>query len=436
MIDRIFLSGRIATGALLLLAPLLFVEAADQFEKSPINYRTAPTDNPISHLQESIDSNSISLTYDDEFGYLKSVLDAFKIPLESQVLVFSRTSFQNQRISPETPRAIYFNDDVYIGSVQRGEVLEVSTADPNLGAVFYTLSQQKTKRPEFVRQHDNCLQCHGSTLTNGVPGHVVRSVYTDKNGFPILKAGTYITSDGSPFKKRWGGWYATGQHGQLRHMGNEIAEESERYAVVDMEAGANREALDPRVLAEMYLTKHSDIVALMVLGHQTYVHNMITEASFETRYALRDQAVLDEAMDRDSSVLSTSTKRRIAGSGRDLIEAMLFVDEVSFADPIQGSSSFAKVFSEQGPNDGIGRSLRDLDLKTRLFSYPLSYLIYSPQFIGLPDEMKEFVYRRLWQILTARRPTEYPHISLTQRKAIREILVDTLPDLPDYWTAK
>jgi hypothetical protein len=92
------------------------------------------------------------------------------------------------------PRAIHYNDDTYIGTVQRGDIIEISTTDNILGTVFYTLEQTKTKRPTFVRQDINYLQCHASTLTRGTPGHIMRSVYPDKQGYPILKSGTHITT--------------------------------------------------------------------------------------------------------------------------------------------------------------------------------------------------------------------------------------------------
>jgi hypothetical protein len=411
------------------------VWALDDFEEPPINYSTAPADNPVSQLQKEIDAKAVALEYDDEFGYTKSLLEILGVPLESQVLVFSKTSFQNHRITPDAPRAIYFNDDVYIGAVQGGDVLEISTADPKLGAVFYSLSQQRTSRPEFVRQDNNCLQCHGSTLTRGVPGHMMRSVYPDEVGFPVLQAGTHLTDDRSPFEERWGGWYVTGTHGSERHMGNVIAQETERSATVDMELGANHGELAGRVNTEKYLTVHSDIVALMVLGHQTRMHNVITEANFDTQYALRDQMVMDGVLDRDSLVLSASSERRIANAGEKLIRALLFADEVPLLSTVEGSSSFAAVFPERGPKDPWGRSLRTLDLRTRLFRYPLSYLIYSPQFLGLPREMKDFVYGRLWEILNDPRGLEYPHISASKKNTIRQILTYTLADLPAYWRA-
>jgi hypothetical protein len=409
--------------------------ATDRFMEAPFNYTTAPADNPVADLQKAIHSSEVTLEYDKQFGYLKSLLDALNIPAESQLLVFSKTSFQNQYIFPEKPRAIYFNDDVYIGSVQHGDVIEVSTADPNLGTVFYTLSQQKKSNPRFVRQDHNCLQCHGSTLTRGIPGHVMRSLYVDEKGFPILKAGTHLTTQASKFNDRWGGWYVTGTHGAARHMGNEIARELDWDAELDKESGANRTSVNGRVDTEKYLTAHSDIVSLMVLGHQTQIHNLITQARFETLYALEDQAVMDEILKRDPNTLSESSKRRIANAGEKLLTSLLFSDEVELSDPIAGSSGFSKVFQDAGPKDKHGRSLRELNLNTRLFTYPMSYLIYSPSFTGMPEEMKDYVYRRLWEILTDKETTCHPHISADQRQAIREILTDTLPDLPAYWHA-
>jgi len=405
----------------------------DRFEVPPINYSTTQPDDPVSRLQDAIGNGKVALSHDEQYGYLKSVLDALKVPVDSQVLVFSKTSFQSDRITPKTPRAVYFNDDIYVGTVQGGDILEISTADPKLGAVFYTLSQRESPKPEFIRQNSNCLQCHASTLTDGNPGHILRSLYVDERGFPILKAGTRLTTPASPFEERWGGWYVTGTHGSVRHMGNVIAQERERDATVDMEAGANRVELDARVNSKRYLAAHSDIVALLVLAHQTHVHNMITRANFETQYALQDQAVMDEILKRDPTVPSESTQHRIAGAGNKLIEAMICADEVALHDPVHGTSIFAINFAEAGQRDKQGRSLRELDLKDRLFTYPLSYLIYSPQFAALPHVMKEFVYRRLWEIFTATDTSDYPRLPLAQRQAIREILTDTLPDLPDYW---
>lgn len=408
--------------------------AQDRFDVEPINYNTATSNNPVSQLQDAINNDAATLEYDSQSGFLKAVLDKLNIPVESQVLVFSKTSFQSELISPATPRAVYFNDNTYIGTVRNGSVLEVSVADPNLGAVFYTLPQEKTDRPQFIRMGHECLQCHASNFTRNYPGHIVRSVYPDANGFPIVRAGSHVTTHESPFEERWGGWYVTGTHGAARHMGNTIAVATEFGADFELETGANRTALNERVRADGYLTAHSDIVALMVLEHQSQMHNLITQANFETQLALRDEAVMDEALNRERDTLSESTQHRIASVCDRLVDYMLFVGEPDLKDPVRGTSGFAETFAAQGPSDSQGRSLRELDLESRLFKYPLSYLIYSPQFDGLPDEAKARIYQRLWDILTGAIDTpDYLHLTNYTSRSIREIVRETKPGLPEYW---
>jgi hypothetical protein len=426
--------ARACAGVFITLAWATAAMADDRFEEVPINYHQAKDNNAITDLQDRINAQSTTLEYDDQFGYLISILEQLDIPQESQVLVFSKTSFQHRYITPSKPRAIYFNDDVYIGTVQNGDVIEVSAADPNLGTVFYTLPQYKSDRPEFARQSHNCLQCHASTLTRGVPGHLVRSVYTDAEGFPILKVGSHLTTQDSPFSERWGGWYVTGSHGAARHLGNVIATETQHSAEIDMDAGANRAALDQRVNPDHYLNEHSDLVALMVLEHQTGMHNLMTRANFETRMALHRQSVTDEIFERNPELLSDSTQRIIANIGDKLVAYMLYVNEIELDDKITGTSGFAEVFAQQGAHDSEGRSLREFDLESRMFKYPLSYLIYSPQFEGLPDPMKDYIYEQLWAILSGTIDTdEYLHLTNAKSRAICQILIETKPGLPSYW---
>lgn len=410
------------------------VHATDRYMEAPIHYATSEGNNPVTQLQQDIASGQVTLEHDPEFGYLKALLEHLKIPVESQVLVFSKTSLQQQHISPTNPRALYFNDDVYVGMVPGGDVIELSVADPELGTAFYSLSQYATPPEPIVRQNDNCLQCHASSLTHGIPGHLVRSLHVDAKGFPILKAGSKVTTQESPFRERWGGWYVTGTHGAMRHMGNVLASETKQGAELDHEAGANLVELPPHVDTAHYLTPHSDLIALMVLEHQTIMHNLITNASFETRHALHDQALMDEILERPPGTLSESTQRRIANAGNKLVDYLLYTREAKLEAPITGTSGFAERFAAMGPFDKQGRSLRDFDLQTRMFKYPCSYLIHSPQFDGLPAPMKEWIYKRLWDILneTTDGDRDYP-LSPEQRAAIREILLDTKTDLPDYW---
>ncbi|GMW02554.1 MAG: hypothetical protein AMXMBFR84_36900 [Candidatus Hydrogenedentota bacterium] len=409
---------------------------ADRYDEPPIEYSKADDSNAVSQMAADLADGTLVLERSAPFGYLKPLLAYLGVPQESQVLVFSKTSLQTRFISPDSPRAIYFNDDIYVGAVKYSGTIEISTADPKLGTAFYTLSEHESGRPMITRQTDNCLQCHASTLTDGFPGHIVRSVYPDAEGFPILQAGTHVTTHESPFVERWGGWYVTGTHGSMRHMGNSIAVPTEYAAEIDTEAGANRTDLTHVADLGDYLTPHSDIVALMVLEHQTRMHNLMTSADFETRLALRDQAIMDEALNRSGGELSESTQRRIASAGSKLVDYLLFAREVPLKSAIAGTSGFAEWFTAQGPRDSLGRSVREFDLRTRLFKYPLSYLIYSAQFDALPVEMREYVYARLWGILTGGADAErYPHLDEGTRKAIRQILAETKTNLSSHWKA-
>lgn len=412
---------------LLLALPFLFAllalrpdEAA--YELPPIRYsKTAPAD-PVAKLDPR------RLAHDEAHGYLKSFLEALDIPLSSQVLVFSKTSFQLRRIHPRAPRAIYFNDDVYVGFVQGGDVLEVSSVDPQLGAVFYTLGQKEVDLPRFTRQTDACLQCHDSRgMTLGVPGHIVRSVYPSGDGTPQLGLGTFRTSYKSPFAERWGGWYVTGDHGEMRHLGNVAYPDGggdlERVA----ERGANLKSLDGRLDVDSYLAPGSDIVALMVLEHQTYVQNLLTRANHETRIALVQCEDINRLTGAPPGTLTEGTRSRIRANAEPLVEALLFAEEAPLTSPVRGSSGFSEAFEKRGP-------LRKFDLKRRLFEIPCSYLIYSKSFDGLPAAAKSYIAGRMREILQGRDTSKtFAHLSAADRAAILRTLKETLPAFTQGW---
>jgi hypothetical protein len=377
-----------------------------------------------------LDAEQAKLTYEGDQGYLASLLRQLDVPESSQGLVFSQTSFQLRKISPRRPRAIYFNDDTYVGWVQGGDVIELAAVDPQQGAIFYTLEQGQVESPRIVRDRGQCITCHASARTQGVPGLLVRSVYADRDGRPRLGFGSFTTDHTSPFEQRWGGWYVTGTHGELRHIGNAVSEDRRGPRAIDVESGANRTALDSLVDTAPYLTPHSDLVALMVLEHQSQMHNFITLANFETRHAVHYDKIMNEALGRPEDHQSESTRRRIASAVEKLVGYMLFGDEFPLTSSISGTSDFAAEYSARGPRDRRGRSLYELDLNRRLLKHPCSPLIYSDAFDQLPAQTKLGVYRRLFEILSSgERAEEFPHLSRSDRTAIREILLDTKPDL-------
>ncbi len=399
-----------------------------------IQYAARPVTDPVAKLQQGLASGEITLEFDESTGYLPAVLKALNVPRESQVLVFSKTSFQAPRISPRMPRAIYFNDSVSVGWVRSGDVVEVASIDPKQGVIFYTLDQEKTAKPRFERR-DTCLQCHASGSTVGVPGLVVRSVFPEQSGMPLFTAGSFVTDHRSPFKERWGGWYVSGTHGSQVHMGNAIVRDRNKPSELDAEGTQNLTDLSAHFDTGSYLSPYSDIVALMALEHQSHMTNLLTRVGWETRLAVHDSAAINKALERPEGELSDSVKRRINNAVEELLDYMLFTEETRLTEPVRGVSGFSEVFARSGPRDRQGRSLRDLDLKTRLLRYPCSYLIYSEAFDELPEITRDRVYRRLWEILTGRDTSaKFAKLSGEDRKAIFEILRDTKEGLPDYWS--
>jgi hypothetical protein len=178
------------------------------YESAPINYYESEAIDKIAAY--FADENNLSdWKRSGDSGYLQSFLEAFDIPADSQTLVFSKTSLQTSRIRPTNPRALYFNDEIYVGWVPSGGILEISVPSPTTGTNFYSL-EMDVFPPKLVREADICLQCHGGSFTLDIPGHLVRSVYPDSTGQPISKAGTRVVDQTTPIHQRWGGWLIDG----------------------------------------------------------------------------------------------------------------------------------------------------------------------------------------------------------------------------------
>jgi hypothetical protein len=388
-------------------------------EDPAIAYSTAPLNNAVSQLNVHLHDGSTQLTFDGRSGYLRSALRALDIPVESQMLVFSRTSFQRRRISESNPRALFFNDRVALGWVRDGDIIEVAAHDAKEGMVFYTLDQRPVDRPEFQRVM-TCLACHMAGDTLGVPGMLMFST-TAAAGAVVPTS--VMTDHRSPIERRWGGWFVTGTSGSNRHRGNE--------STAIAAGGRDLASVTGLFDADGYQSMSSDIVALLVLSHQIHMTNLLTRAGWEARAA-------DPAL-HAPFVAAPGEEQQIAqmmnGIAAEVVDYMLFVDEAPLADRVQGSSAFAQHFAAIGPRDAKGRSLHELDLSRRLLKYPCSYAVYSAAFEALPPAAKDPIYRRLWQVLSGEERSERYRgaLSLFDRRAIVEILKDTKPDLPSYF---
>ena len=367
---------------------------------------------PVDHAAiryESGDLDDAATRLSRQPGFGKSKLDlaglleALGIPVDSQALVFSQTSFQASKISPRNPRAIYFNDEAAVGWVRGGEGIEVAAQDPKQGTVFFSLTGGA-----LVRRQE-CLHCHVGSATQGVPGMFVGSVYPNAFGRPA-RDGAIITDHRTPFADRWGGWYVNAARGQQRDRSNATAPDpAEPHALMTV-GRQNLTSLVKEFNTAGYLSPVSDIVALMTFEHQTQMANMLTRVGWEARIAAYDGRREPQL---DADIEAT-------------VRYMLFADEAPLKEPVEGVSSFSKTFPKRGPRDSHGRSLRDFDLQTRLFRYPLSYMIYSRTFDALPGNVRERIYRRLFEVLSGKDQSP-------DRRAILEILRETKPGLPAYW---
>jgi hypothetical protein len=302
--------------------------------------------------------------------------------------------------------------------------LERSAVDPGSGGAFYTLSQKETSEPRLEKQGMTCLLCHNSSSTGGVPGFLVRSIYPDRHGSAIDSVGKDIVTDQTPIKDRWGGWYMTGKHSEPASVGNwkspllanEVGNVRVYLSRLKLDDEDPQPDLATRFNTKAYLTPHSDIVALMVLTHQANLHNLIAVANQKARKAGYDGSDMAPVVE-------------------PLVRAMLFVREAPLTGPMSGDTGFTAEFASAGPRDRQGRSLRDFDLKTRLFKYPLSYLIYSDGFSALPAAAKISIYRRLREILSGEDQSQtFAHLSGEDRDAILSILKETKPDFATFLT--
>jgi hypothetical protein len=382
----------------------------------------APSEDAIARLGRRMAAGDVTLDYREGAGYLPSLLARLGVNIDSQVLVFSKTSFQHAFITPKNPRALYFNDNVAIGTVPGGAVYEILALEPSHGLAFYSLDVRKTDHPVFQRRGVECLFCHGPG-NKGAAAMVVASVYPDAQGVPAYTSAFIDTIDHqTPFDRRWGGWYVTGTHGSQTHMGNALARDAEHPLDLEQANTQNLTSLGEKFDVTKYLTGTSDIVALLTLDHQVGMVNRLGAVSVQYQRAQQNGSLNDADI------------KRLDEGVRDLVDYMLFVGEAPLRDPVRGVSAFTQTFPQRGPRDRRGRSLREFDLRTRLFRYPLSYMIYSDLFDAMPVAVRDRVYRRLHDVLTGEDASpKYAGRFAAEREALLQIVRDTKSNLPEDW---
>jgi len=415
--------------AALIIAPFLAspLPAQPLHEETPIRYWDRSPRDFSADWERAAQDDELNLDTSDEASFLRSVLDELEVPVSSQVLVFSTTSFQVDIINPHNPRALYFNENHYVGWVPGGD-LEITTADARTGLNFYHLPIPTIASKTTFLRDSACLSCHGPSADYNFPRLMLFSVFADEAGAQILRGKTHRVDHRTPIADRWGGWYVTGITSGVRHRGNLIAVAKPGLGdAIDLEAGdldlgGARADLAGVVDLSPYPVQTSDILALLILEHQVIAHNQLMQAMGKSRIALwQDDAFFT------SDPLGKETLKTLEAEAEALLEVFLFKDEADLSViDIDPNQTYREAFLSRARRDAQGRSLRDLDLGKRIFKYRFSYMVHSDAFTFLPDEFKAVFFAKLHEVL-AGKVEAYDYLSPDERQAIQHILTETLP---------
>lgn len=411
----------------------LEIEMKDRvpYGREPVNYFGTAANDSVAILSSRLQAGDSRLISHERFGYLLSVLELLDVPIESQLLVYSKTARVPGLVTPKNPRAIFFNDEVSVAWIPNARELELTAVDPVKGVNTYTLSQplkplkegrqsagSNTGKPvketiPLFQRRTGCQACHAARSTLEVPGLLLKAFQTDRTGKPIVGF-SRMTHD-MKYDQRWGGWYVTGAPADVVHRGNLLGKDDNARHKGEPGFASLLNELGRKFEIAGYPHSKSDFVAHLVLGHQVHGTNLLIRAGMESR------------LKRRSKVES------------QLLRYLVFADEP----PLEGAwddvrtiliqSEFASSFSTRGPSDAAGRSLREFSLEGRVFKHRLSYLIYSRSFDELPNECRTRLLQRLWTGLSAEDGDGFAHLEHAERASIIAIVRATIPRLPECW---
>ena len=390
------------------------------FKEPPHEYLKRTPNDRFTKLKADIETGKVRLDHTNPKAYLISLLQTLGISPFTQTLVFSTTSLQLSRISPENPRAIYFNEDIYVGWVPGGKI-EVIGIDPKWGAITYIFEIPRPKSPPpLIQRATRCMNCHASGEIGGAPGLLVSSVVPGPGGGSLDAFRQGKSGHDVPFHERFGGWHVTGRHGITKHWGNLTGTLSSAGLKTIPNKPGQRFPLD------RYPVPTSDILAHLLLEHQVGFVNRVVSATYRAR------AVLAGAV---PSIGDSDAPTFLDREANSLVRYLLFADEAKFpVAGVDGDPLLQKDFSKNRRQNKMGFSLKDLDLSTRLFRFRCSYMIYSDSFSGLPLELKTRVFHQLEQVLsTEANSTDFAYLPISEKRTIRSILSETLSGLPKDW---
>jgi hypothetical protein len=382
------------------------------FGDAPHNYWTEP-DDAFSKFRARVESGQLKL--DASRGEKQFIIDLLKeldVPASSQLWVYSGTSLQSGRINPRNPRAVYFNEEIYVGYVPGGQ-MEIASIDPERGAVFYIFDIPRPGETVRFQRSEKCMNCHAGDAQYKVPGLAVESVIPGPNTGSLDAYRRGLSGHGIPLEERFGGWHVTGAPSSLNHQGNATgALSGGKVNLTPLLPGAQFDV-------ERYPVATSDILAHLIFEHQVGFTNRVTEARYLTRAALA----------AGKGRLRNEDVKALEAKADALARYLMFAEEAPLPrEGIEGDSAYKADFLRNRKAGPDGSSLKDLDLRTRLFKHRCSYMLYSRVFTTLQPEFKKLVYARLSVALgEASTSRDFNYLPVTERRAIRNIVSATLP---------
>lgn len=396
----------------------LSAQTYSDFDLPPFSYWEKTPRDPFTKLKERLESGQTKLDHSSPRAYLLSLLAALNVPVSSQSMVISATSLQSRLINPTNPRAIYFNEETYVGYVPGGR-MEIASMDPELGAIFYIFDPPSTPAQPVFDRSRRCMGCHADTYSNHMPGLMIESIVPNMQGGSLNAFRRDQSGHTIPLDQRFAGWHLTGAPTLTGSSANLVGEPGKN--------GLTYRARQPGELFDInqFPLPTSDILPQMLHEHQVGFVNRVLEASYRVKLALhqgngRLDALGETMLDQQADLLA---------------QYLLFKDEAALPKGgIKGELLFLRDFQRNKKATTAGISLKDFDLQTHLFKNRCSYMIYSAQWGALPAILKQRVYGKLALALAdGNTSADYAYLSLVERRNIRSILQATLKDLPSGW---
>lgn len=406
-----------------LLAPAGLFSAGEEdlrfadLEAPEHDYWNRPLKDPFTLLKDDLEQGKLNLDESSEKAYLESLLKALRIPVSTQMVVYSTTSLQLSLISPRTPRSIYFNEDLYLGYVQGGRI-EIVSIDPEIGGIFYIFDIPRNGARPVAERSERCMKCHADEDTHEVPGVVIKSVIPGPTGGSLESYRRRLSGHEIPISDRFGGWHVTGADDVKPHWGNLTGRFTPEGIVTTPLPPGQQFNWD------VFPVATSDLLAHLLHEHQAGFVNRVVQAHYRLRTALKD----------GNGRLRSEDRPMINEQVEELTRYLLFAGEAPLPAAFAGDSRLKDEFLATRRVSKAGDSLKDFDLETHLFRNRCSYMIYSPMFQSLPEGFKKLLYSRIAKAL-APSPSdpEFSHLPNPEKGRIKAILNETLPGLPENW---